>query len=190
MEICKKNICFSIKYVMVTLKYVHKLTLEKHYYCYNLILLTKHVVRNSIKKLKRILPNLWTPTKPQANHRGTHLIFQGHRLKVHQTLRGTHLIFQGHRLKVHQTIRIYILPPFHNTHCTFYCKKLHITYYTSFLNNKLFLSLSSHMDPFFFFLLSTSSFSKNYLGIRELKSVTSNMKQRKYKLNHYTHKLK
>ena len=44
----------------------------------------------------------------------------------------------------------------------------------------LSISLSSHMSPFFFFLLSTSLFSKNCLRVRELRSVASKMKRRKY----------
>ena len=72
-----------------------------------------------------------------------------------------------------------IFPPLHNTRYTFHCGKFHITCYTSFLGNKLSLSLSSHIGPFLF-LLSASFFSKNCLGVRELRSVASNMKRRKY----------
>ena len=72
-----------------------------------------------------------------------------------------------------------LLPPFLLTRYTFHYGKFHITCYTSFLGNKLSLSLSSHRGPLFF-LLSTSLFSKNCLGVREMRSVASKKKRRKY----------
>ena len=69
-------------------------------------------------------------------------------------------------------VTLYILTPFLFTRYTFHHGKFHITCYTSFLGNKLSLSLSSHMGPFSF-LLSTSLFSKNCLKVREMRSVTS-----------------
>ena len=75
-------------------------------------------------------------------------------------------------------VYIKLLPPFLFTRYTFHYGKFHITCYTSFLGNKLSISLLPHGS--IFFLLSTSLFSKNCLGVREMRSVASKKKRRKY----------